>query len=94
MSGSSTIRDDPPTGNAADCWYVFRTTTDERVCPECGPLDNTLINGSWSWLHPPLHTNCRCWLQLAWCDTPTTTPSDDTAFLPPELPGPGVGGPF
>lgn len=38
--------DDPPGGDPAACWYYFRTADDERVCPECGPLDNAAINGS------------------------------------------------
>jgi hypothetical protein len=92
-SSGPRLRDDPPTGNPADCWYVFHTTDDERVCPECGPLDNAIVNGAWTSQHPPLHTNCRCWLELLYCDTATTV-DDDPPFLPPELPGPGAGGPF
>lgn len=86
------IRDDAPVGDPADCWYVFHTADDERVCPECGPLDAMTVNGSWTWLHPPLHTNCRCWLELAWCEPAST--ADDEPFLPPPVPGPGTGGPF
>lgn len=79
--------DDPPAGDSAACWYYFRTADDERVCPECGPLDNAAINGSWSWLFPPLHTNCRCWLEFWFCEAP-----DDEPLLPPI--DPGTGGPF
>lgn len=46
-----------------DAKKVFMTAQDERVCPECGPLDGKVIpiderfNGI---LVPPLHVNCRC----------------------------------
>lgn len=42
---------------------VFMTAQDEKVCPECGPLDGKVIplNGRFNGtLVPPLHVNCRC----------------------------------
>lgn len=35
------------------------TAQDERVCPECGPLDG-LVWESAVGPTPPLHVNCRC----------------------------------
>jgi hypothetical protein len=35
------------------------TAADERVCPECGPLDG-LVWEAGSGPAPPLHVNCRC----------------------------------
>lgn len=40
-------------------WTRWQTVLDERVCPECGPLDG------YAWEEgdgpaPPLHVNCRC----------------------------------
>jgi hypothetical protein len=78
------MNDEPPPGGPADCWYIFHTAADERVCPECGPLDGAEINGSWTWLFPPLHSNCRCWLALWYCESP-----DDPLIPPPDPPGPG-----
>jgi hypothetical protein len=40
-------------------WTRWATREDERVCPECGPLDGL----AWpedSGPLPPLHNNCRC----------------------------------
>lgn len=75
------LGDDPPPGDPSDCWYLFHTHDDERVCPECAPLDGDAINGAWFHLHPPLHTNCRCWLSLDYCEEPLIPPEDP--------PGPG-----
>jgi len=81
--GPQGIDDDPPPGDPADCWYIFHTHDDERVCPECAPLDGAPINGADTNQHPPLHTNCRCWLTLDHCE-------NDEPELPPEdPPGPG-----
>lgn len=36
----------------------------KRFTPELGTRKaNTLLKGGSSWLTPPAHTNCRCWLQ-------------------------------
>lgn len=35
------------------------TARDERVCPECGPLDG-LVWEATAGPSPPLHVNCRC----------------------------------
>jgi hypothetical protein len=37
----------------------WQTGADERVCPECGPLEGaTWLEGEG--IVPPLHVNCRC----------------------------------
>ena len=40
-------------------WTRWATREDERVCPECGPLDG-LVWPDDSGPSPPLHNNCRC----------------------------------
>ena len=40
-------------------WTRWRTAADERVCPECGPLDG-LAWEEGAGVSPPLHVNCRC----------------------------------
>lgn len=40
-------------------WTRWRTQADERVCPECGPLDG-LVWEAGAGPAPPLHVNCRC----------------------------------
>lgn len=45
-------------------WTRWQTATDERVCPECGPLHDL----AWpedDGPQPPLHVNCRCWREAA-----------------------------
>lgn len=37
----------------------WRTASDERVCPECGPI-NWLVWKQGEGPYPPLHVNCRC----------------------------------
>lgn len=39
----------------------WRTASDERVCPECGPLDGRTWDAGAGGPQPPLHGNCRCW---------------------------------
>ncbi|MGC4107242.1 MAG: hypothetical protein QM753_13040 [Thermomicrobiales bacterium] len=39
----------------------WRTASDERVCPECGPLDEMTWEDGAGGPQPPLHGNCRCW---------------------------------
>ena len=60
------------TGESRPCakiiWYdQWYTAEDERVCPECAPLD-----GQWfeqgSGPAPPLHDNCRCERRVVWWD--------------------------
>lgn len=51
----------------------WRTANDEKVCPICGPLDDTEVGldengfttapGEMGLSAPPAHPNCRCWLQ-------------------------------
>jgi hypothetical protein len=77
--------DDAPPGDPSLCWHIVHTADDERVCPVCAPLDGELVNGADVATFPPLHTNCRCWLELAQCEEPPEPP-----LLPPE-PGPGPG---
>jgi hypothetical protein len=40
-------------------WTSWHTTEDERVCPECGPLDGLTWEATDGPM-PPLHVNCRC----------------------------------
>ena len=40
-------------------WTRWWTWTDERVCPECGPLDGAVWEEGTGPV-PPLHVNCRC----------------------------------
>ncbi len=40
-------------------WTRWVTREDERVCPECGPLDG-LAWAEGNRPTPPLHVNCRC----------------------------------
>ena len=37
----------------------WETASDERVCPECGPLHGRILE-PWDCPAPPLHVNCRC----------------------------------
>lgn len=85
MSAPLGSADEPPPGDPTLCWYLFRVADDERVCPVCAPLDGATVNGADDTLHPPLHTNCRCWLEFWFCEEPEEPP-----LLPPE-PGPGPG---
>jgi hypothetical protein len=47
---------------------VWRTREDERVCPQCGPLEDKLQYKDWV-LPPPLHVGCRCWTDLVILET-------------------------
>ena len=40
-------------------WTRWLTQEDERVCPECGPLDGAVWEDG-AGPAPPLHVNCRC----------------------------------
>lgn len=42
--------------------FVFRTAGDEKVCPQCGPLDGRVFDLDTQAATPPLHPRCRCWL--------------------------------
>ena len=51
-------------------WTRWRTAEDERVCPECGPLDGI------AWPEgdgpvPPLHNHCRCAQEFAFVELST-----------------------
>ncbi|MGH2533192.1 MAG: phage minor head protein [Thermomicrobiales bacterium] len=43
------------------------TARDERVCPECGPLDG-LVWETDAGPAPPLHVNCRCQRVFAYAE--------------------------
>jgi hypothetical protein len=43
----------------AEVWTRWTTVEDERVCPECGPLEG-LVWPADEGPRPPLHVNCRC----------------------------------
>ncbi len=60
------------TGESRPCavivWYEeFKTKEDERVCPECGPLDKKWFEVGKGPI-PPLHDHCRCIRELVWWD--------------------------
>lgn len=42
----------------------WRTASDERVCPVCGPLHGTrtTLDGDFDGYFPPAHPRCRCWI--------------------------------
>lgn len=42
--------------------YEFLTAHDDRVCPECGPLDGKFYEFGAGDNTPPIHVNCRCTL--------------------------------
>ena len=48
-------------------WTRWATREDERVCPECGPLDG-LVWETGDGPAPPLHVNCRCTRQAAFTE--------------------------
>ena len=48
-------------------WTRWETQEDERVCPECGPLDG-LVWEEGAGVMPPLHVNCRCERVYAWTE--------------------------
>lgn len=39
----------------------WQTAVDERVCPICGPLHNSVLSIN-NEIMPPAHPRCRCWL--------------------------------
>lgn len=39
--------------------FEWVTARDERVCPQCGPLDTKIVPDEWP-SDPPAHPNCRC----------------------------------
>lgn len=41
-------------------WHVWQTAWDERLCPECAPLEGQIWEEG-DGPTPPLHVNCRCW---------------------------------
>lgn len=56
-------------GNAA-AWQAvgirrvrWNTQRDERVCPICAPRDGMTIHINDLSNHPPIHVNCRCWIE-------------------------------
>lgn len=56
-------------------WTRWATAEDERVCPECGPLDGAVWEAD-DGPASPLHVNCRCQRLYAfteWRTRPTTT---------------------
>lgn len=48
-------------------WTRWRTAEDERVCPECGPLDG-LAWPDGEGPSPPLHNHCRCAREFAFVE--------------------------
>lgn len=43
----------------------WRTNSDEKVCPQCGPLDGKVVGLNEEFdegvISPPRHPSCRCW---------------------------------
>lgn len=48
-----------PRDLTGEVWTRWRTAEDERVCPECGPLDGVAWPAG-TGPEPPLHNGCRC----------------------------------
>lgn len=84
-------------GGAQKRWI---TAFDERVCPECGKLDNETVNMddlfSIGVQVPPAHPRCRCVVNYInvtqpadWVDTPqqqaTQAPPPDVVEIPPDV---------
>lgn len=60
----------PPEPETIVVWTRWRTAEDERVCPECGPLDGL----AWpqdEGPQPPLHDRCRCGREFAFTERMT-----------------------
>lgn len=53
-------------------WTQWQTIADERVCPECGPLDGLRWEDR-TGPAPPLHINCRCQRVYAFTEWRTRT---------------------
>ena len=64
---------------------VWRTAQDERVCPQCGPLEGQVVefNAFGDFVvpfigatiaTPPAHPSCRCWLDAVLIPVPRRTP--------------------
>jgi Phage Mu protein F like protein len=53
-------------------WTRWQTMEDERVCPECGPLDGFVWEDG-DGPYPPLHVNCRCTRLYAFTEWQTRT---------------------
>ena len=51
-------------------WTRWQTAEDERVCPECGPLDG-LAWPEGEGPSPPLHNHCRCAREFAFVELST-----------------------
>lgn len=45
----------------------WQTASDERVCPECGPVNGHVWDAG-TGPHPPVHVNCRCQRVPAWTE--------------------------
>ncbi len=48
-------------------WDEWHTAEDEKVCPECSPLDHQWYEQGKGPV-PPLHDNCRCKRIVVWWD--------------------------
>lgn len=48
-------------------WTRWQTAEDERVCPECAPLDG-LVWPEGEGPAPPLHPSCRCQRSFAFTE--------------------------
>jgi F like protein len=62
---SETVRAGQPL--IGSVWTRWKTAEDERVCPECGPLDGKAWPAS-DGPEPPLHNHCRCIREVAFIE--------------------------
>lgn len=67
---------------------TWRTVRDSHVCPHCEPLHGqtipyreTFVSSLGARLGPPLHPNCRCYLEYAEGEEETTRPDRGGAAL-------------
>lgn len=65
-------RNEPPATEIVEAgrlivWTRWRTAEDERVCPECGPLDRHAWPSD-EGPRPPLHDRCRCAREFAFTE--------------------------
>ncbi len=65
------------------------TVNDERVCPQCGPLDGTRapLDGAFDGDTPPLHPGCRCFVRPV-VDEPQPSAREEQAAAEPEAVAP------
>ncbi len=67
---------------------IWRSGEDARVCSRCGALDGCIEGDGWSMDGcsfgdvvgpPPLHLNCRCWIEALWPFQPDSSSGEDSS---------------